>query len=113
MDKGVADKKFLRNKLLDYWQDELLVNTIEKIEYNDKYFLSDSIMISKKPFDHSDMGFYFSGQIKNIYSKLNHSLLEIKSDKDYFVTLDNEILNKLILNNNDKVYGFIYKNHIL
>ena len=70
-------------------------------------------MISKKPFDHSDMGFYFSGEIINIYSKLNHSLLEIKSDKDYFVTLDNEILNKLILNNNDKVYGFIYKNHIL
>ena len=54
-----------------------------------------------------------SGEIINIYSKLNHSLLEIKSDKDYFVTLDNEILNKLILNNNDKVYGFIYKNHIL
>ena len=113
VDKGVADKKILRNKLLDYWEDELLVNTIEKIEYNDKYFLSDSIMISKKPFDHSDMGFYFSGEIINIYSKLNHSLLEIKSDKDYFVTLDNEILNKLILNNNDKVYGFIYKNHIL
>ena len=37
VDKGVADR-ISRNKLLDYWQDELLVNTIEKIEYNDKYF---------------------------------------------------------------------------
>jgi len=113
VDKGIADKKYLRNNLLDYWEDELLVNTIEKAEYKDKYFLSDSIMISKVPFEHADMGFYFSGQIKNIFSKSNHSLLEIKSDKDYFVTLDNEILNKLILNNSDKVFGFVYKNHIL
>mgnify|MGYP001186518208 CR=1 FL=1 len=112
VDKGIANKKYLRNNLLDYWKDEILINTIEKDEYKDKYFLSDSSMISRNPFDHSDMGFYFSGQIKNIFSKSNYSMLEIKSDKDYFVTLDNKILNKLILKNNDKIYGFVYKNHI-
>ncbi len=112
VDKGIANKKYLRNNLLDYWKDEILINTIEKNEYKDKYFLSDSSMISRNPFDHSDMGFYFSGQIKNIFSKSNYSMLEIKSDKDYFVTLDNKILNKLILKNNDKIYGFVYKNHI-
>jgi ABC-type molybdate transport system ATPase subunit len=113
VNNGLATEKQTKNNILNFWDDENLINFTDDKKYSEKYFSSESIMISKKNFDHQDLGFYFSGIINNIVKTKEKSLLEIKSEKDYLVSLDNAIFNKLQLKNKDKVFCFVYKNLIL
>jgi len=113
VNKGQAISKKTKNNILDFWDNENLINFIDEKDYNENYFSSGSVMISKEKFNHQDLGFYFSGEISNIVNSKNKSLLEIKSEKDYWVSLDNTIFNKLQLNNKDKVFCFVYKNLVL
>jgi len=110
VNNGEAISKKTKNNILDFWDNENLINFIDDKE---SYFLSESVMLSNKKFNHQDLGFYFSGTISNIVKNKNKSLLEIKSEKDYLVSLDNTIFNKLQLRNKDKVFCFVYKNLVL
>ena len=95
-------KKKNKNDILGLWENENLINFIEQEGFSENYFSSESVMVSKTKFTHNDLGFYYTGLITDIVKNKNSTLLEIKSDKDYFVSLDNVIFNKLQLNKKDK-----------
>lgn len=110
---GFANEKKNKNDILGLWENENLINFIEQEGFSENYFSSESVMVSKTKFTHNDLGFYYTGLITDIVKNKNSTLLEIKSDKDYFVSLDNVIFNKLQLNKKDKVFCFVYKNLVL
>ncbi len=113
VNNGYANEKKTKSSILEFWEDENLLNDIDNGKYFENYFSSKSVMVSKNKFSHNDLGFYFSGEIKGIIKNDKSTLIKIKSDKDYFVSLDNEIFSKLELNREDKVFCFVYKNLVL
>tara|TARA_Y100000768_G_scaffold370331_1_gene336063 strand:- start:2688 stop:3647 length:960 start_codon:yes stop_codon:yes gene_type:complete len=110
---GNANEKKTKDKLLRFWDDETFINEVHDGEFTEKSFSSKSVIISKESFTHNDIGFYFSGSIKSILKKSKSTLIKIESDKDYFISLDNDIFSKLELGVNDKAFCFVYKNLFL
>ena len=113
VNNGSANEQKTKNTILGFWEDETLMNYIDTGEYLENYFSSKSVMLSRSKFTHNDLGFYFSGVVKEIIKNYKSTLIEIKSDKNYFVSLDNDLFSKLDFNREDKVFCFVYKNLVL
>ena len=113
VNKGNATDKKTVISILNYWNSEDLLNQIEKGIFSGSYFSAGSVMISKKKFEHNNLGLYFTGTLKKLVRKQNKSLLVVEAKKDYFVSIDNEVFNSLELKVKEEVNCFVYKNLIL
>ena len=114
VENGTANKKINKKDIFNHWEEEDVLNQIvDNAEFEGKFFNSNSVMISKKKFDHTNHGFYFSGIIDQIINNKNNSLLNIDCKKNYFISIDNKILNSLDLSKGSQVECFVYKNLII
>lgn len=114
VDKGLAKKKVLKENILKLWKnDDEFLNQIEcEGEFDKKFFSSLSVILSKEDFSDTNLGFYFTGKIKNIFVSKKMSLVHIYSNKDYYISIDNNLLNSLNLSDNSEVNCFVYRNLI-
>tara|TARA_B110000438_G_scaffold4194_1_gene4228 strand:- start:2662 stop:3627 length:966 start_codon:yes stop_codon:yes gene_type:complete len=114
VEKGLAKKKVLKENILKLWEnDDEFLNQIESEgEFNKKFFSSLSVILSKENFSDKTSGFYFSGEVTNIIKSKKMSLVQVYSNKDYYISIDNNLLDSLNLIENSKVYCFVYRNLI-
>ena len=80
--------------------------------FDNKFFSSLSVILSKEDFSDTNLGFYFTGKIKNIFVSKKMSLVQVYSNKDYYISIDNNLLNSLNLSDNSEVNCFVYRNLI-
>tara|TARA_B110000438_G_scaffold255240_1_gene261922 strand:+ start:2669 stop:3634 length:966 start_codon:yes stop_codon:yes gene_type:complete len=114
VDKGLAKKKVLKENILKHWdnEDEFLNQIESEGEFDRKFFSSLSVILSKKNFSDMNSGFYFSGQVKNIYKRKKMALIKVFSNKDYYISIDNNLLDSLNLTLKSEVNCFVYRNLI-
>ena len=114
VDKGLAKKKVLKENILKHWdnEDEFLNQIESEGEFDRKFFSSLSVILSKKNFSDMNSGFYFSGHVKNIYKRKKMALIKVFSNKDYYISIDNNLLDSLNLTLKSEVNCFVYRNLI-
>tara|TARA_B110000438_G_scaffold293326_1_gene333009 strand:+ start:12392 stop:13357 length:966 start_codon:yes stop_codon:yes gene_type:complete len=114
VDKGIANKKIPKENILSFWKnDDEVLNQIEnKGKFDKKFFSSISVILSKEKFIDKNSGFYFTGNIINVFKSKKMSLLQVYSNKDYYISIDNNLLDSLNLSVNNEVNCFVYRNLI-